>query len=91
MKYQVQFKCWSNFIFAKIWVQHDQGGGDRTCLPARCQVLPCSPGPRGRRQIRRRSNLRANVETLLTRSNKQALNIWKSTWIYVNLVWLRRS
>ena len=37
-----------------------------TCLQARRQVLPCSPGPRDRRQIRRRSNLRANVETLLT-------------------------
>ena len=78
-------------MFMKNWVQHDQGGGDRTCLRARCRVLPCSPVPRGRRQTRRRSNLRANVETLLTQSNKQAFNIWKPTWIYVNLVWLRTS
>ena len=60
-------------MFMKVWVQHDQGGGDRTCLRARCRVLPCSPGPQGRRQIHRRSNLRAYVEMLLTRSNKQAL------------------
>ena len=78
-------------MIMKNWVQHDQGGGDRTCLRAHCRVLSCSPGPRGRRQIRRRSNLHAYVETLLTRSNKQALNILKPSWIYVNLVWLRRS
>ena len=54
MKYQVQFKCWSNFIFAKIWVQHDQGGGDRTCLQACRRVLPRSPGFRGRRRTRHR-------------------------------------
>ena len=78
-------------MFMKTWVQHDQGGGDRTCLQTLQLDPPRSPGPRGRRQIRRCSNLRAYVETLLTRSNKQALNIWKPSWIYVNLVLLRRS
>ena len=49
-------------MFMKIWVQHDQGGGDRTCLQTLRLILPRSPAPRGRRQTRRRSNLRANVE-----------------------------
>ena len=49
-------------MFAKIWVQHDQGGGDRTCLQILRLDLPRGPGPLDRRRIRRRSNLRANVE-----------------------------
>ena len=52
------FKCWSYFMFAKIWVQHDQGGGDRTCFQTLRLVLPHSPGPWGRRRTQRRSNLR---------------------------------
>ena len=23
---KIRFNCWSNFIFVKLWVQHDQGG-----------------------------------------------------------------
>ena len=76
----------------KIWVQHDQGGGNRTCLQTLRLDLSCRPDPRGRRRTRRRrSNLRTYVESLLTQSDKQAHNIWKQTLIYVNLVWLRRS
>ena len=78
-------------MFMKIWVQHDQGGGDRTYLQTLRQALLCNPSPRGRRRTRRRSNLRTYVESLLTQSDKQAHNIWKQTLIYVNLVWLRRS
>ena len=44
-------------MFAKIWVQQDQGGGDRTCLQARRWVLPPSPDLRGRRRTRHRLNL----------------------------------
>ena len=51
------FKCWSYFMFAKIWVQHDQGGGDRTCLQAHRWVLPHNSDLRGRRRTRRRLNL----------------------------------
>ena len=87
---KLKFNCWSNFILEN-WIQYDQGGGDGTCLQTLRQVLPRSPGPRGHRRTRRRSNLRANIEMLLTRSNKQVHNIWKQTWIYMNLVWLRRS
>ena len=61
-------------MFMKIWVQHDQGGGDRTCLQILRLDPPRSPGPLGHRRTRRRSNLRANDERykLLgqTRSNK---------------------
>ena len=41
-------------MFLKNWVQHDQGGGDRTCLQACRRVLPRSPGFRGRRRTRHR-------------------------------------
>ena len=49
-------------MFIKNWVQHDQGGGDRTCRQILELDLPRSPGLLGRRRTRRRSNLRANVE-----------------------------
>ena len=62
MKNKVHLNCWSYFMFAKIWVQQDQGGGDRTCLQTLRLDLPRSPGPRGRRRTRRHSNLHANVE-----------------------------
>ena len=62
-------------MFMKNWVQHDQGGGDRTCLQARRRVIPCNPGPRGRRRTYRRLNLRTYIETLLMalmKTDKQA-------------------
>ena len=49
-------------MFMKIWVQHDQGGGDRTCLQTLRLDPTHSPGPPGHHRTRRRSNLRANVE-----------------------------
>ena len=24
---KIRFNCWLSFIFVKLWVQHDQGGG----------------------------------------------------------------
>jgi len=70
------------FYICENWVQHDQGGGDRTCLQTLRLDLPRSSDPRGRRRTRRRrSNLRANVRTLLTRLNKQAHKFWKQAWI----------
>ena len=67
------------FYICENWFEHDQGGGDRTCLQTLQPDLPRSPDPRGRRQTRRRSYLRANVGTLLTRLNKQTHNFWKQT------------
>ena len=66
----------------KSWVQHDQGGGDRTCLQARRWVLPRSPGLRGRRRTRRRLILRTNVEYVTNgtrdyKQNKQTNNALK--------------
>ena len=69
------------FYICENWFQHDQGGGDRTCLQTLRLDLPRSLGPRGRRRMRRRSNLSTNVGTLLTQSIKQACNFWKQTWI----------
>ena len=43
-------------LFLKDWDQHDQGGGDRTCLQARRGVLLRNPDPQGCR-TRRRLNL----------------------------------
>ena len=49
-------------MFMKNWVQHDQGGGDRTCLQILRLDLPRNPGLLDRRRTQRRSNLRTNVE-----------------------------
>ena len=62
----------------KIWVQHDQGGGDRTCLQILRLDLLRNPGPLDRRRTWHRSNLCANVETSLTANtiaSKQQIKI----------------
>ena len=78
---KIRFNCWSSFIFVKLWVQHDQGGDDRTCLQACQRVLPRSPGPRGRRRTCRRLILRTNVKYVTNgmhdrkQTNKQYIEI----------------
>ena len=67
-------------MFMKNWVQHDQGGGDRTCLQARRRVLPRSLGLRGCRRTHRRLILRTNVEYVTNDKHackQHTNNTWK--------------